>query len=145
MHLFFLFKTKLQYIFDYKGDIEQNFACVQHHHTLGVTAIEKSSGNKINADEAALIDDAFKGMTKGYQGSLTKRSIIRQSNFKDLKENIAKLEEERKEHQNLNSKTLYPGHDYLYNSGHHWGMHIDLNACIGCGSCAVACMAESNL
>lgn len=128
-----------------KGDIEQNFACVQHHHTLGVTAIEKSSGNKINADEAALIDDAFKGMTKGYQGSLTKRSIIRQSNFKDLKENIAKLEEERKEHQNLNSKTLYPGHDYLYNSGHHWGMHIDLNACIGCGSCAVACMAENNV
>ncbi|MBK9717980.1 MAG: hypothetical protein IPO85_10800 [Saprospiraceae bacterium] len=41
-------------ISDSLGDIEKHFACVQHHHTLGVTAIEKSSGNMINADEAAL-------------------------------------------------------------------------------------------
>ncbi|MDQ3140916.1 MAG: 4Fe-4S dicluster domain-containing protein [Bacteroidota bacterium] len=127
------------------GSIEKNFACVQHHHTLGVTAIEKSSGKKINADEAALVDETFKGITKGYQGSLTKRSIIRQSNLKDLGENIALLETERKSHQKLNSHTLYPGYDYKYNSGHHWGMHIDLNACIGCGACAVACMAENNV
>ncbi len=132
-------------ISDSLGDIEKHFACVQHHHTLGVTAIEKSSGNMINADEAALVDDAFKGMTKGYQGSLTKRSILRHSNLKDIKENVEHLKEERAEFQKLNSHTLYPGHDYKYNSGHHWGMHIDLNACIGCGSCAVACMAENNV
>ena len=42
------------------GVIEKKFVCVQHHHTLGVTAIETSTGNKINADEAALVDDAFK-------------------------------------------------------------------------------------
>ncbi len=127
------------------GVKEKNFACVQHHHTMGVTAIEKSSGQKFNADEAALVDDAFKGITKGYQGSLTDRSIIRHSHYKDLKENISKLKEERKHHQKLNSFTLYPSHDYKYNSGHHWGMHVDLNACIGCGTCTVACMAENNV
>ncbi|MBK9107894.1 MAG: 4Fe-4S dicluster domain-containing protein [Saprospiraceae bacterium] len=125
--------------------IEKNFACVQHHHTFGVTAVETSSGKVINADEAALVDDAFKGITKGYQGALTDRSIIRHSNLKDIKENVEKLQKEREHHQHLNSNTLYPGHDYKYNSGHHWGLHIDLNSCIGCGACAVACMAENNV
>ncbi|MBK7467230.1 MAG: 4Fe-4S dicluster domain-containing protein [Saprospiraceae bacterium] len=127
------------------GTIEKNFACVQHHHTLGVTGIEKSSGKKINADEAELVDDFFKPVAKGFQGSLTKRSVIRQANFKDLKQSVEHLHEERAEFQKLNSHTLYPGHDYKYNSGHHWGMHVDLNSCIGCGTCAVACMAENNV
>lgn len=38
--------------------------------------------------------------------------------------------------------TLWKDHDY---KGHHWGMAIDLNSCIGCGACVVACNVENNV
>ncbi|TNF29076.1 MAG: 4Fe-4S dicluster domain-containing protein [Bacteroidetes bacterium] len=35
--------------------------------------------------------------------------------------------------------------DHAINSGHRWGMTIDLNKCIGCGACVTACGAENNV
>lgn len=124
---------------------EEHFSCVQYHNTLGVKAEDKKTGEIINADEAATVFfDYFTGV-RGFQGALTDRSIIYTTTTDDLKTDLAELTKKREHAQFLNSKQIYGGFDAMYDNGHHWGMHIDLNACIGCGACAVACMAENNV
>jgi Fe-S-cluster-containing dehydrogenase component len=40
------------------------------------------------------------------------------------------------------SVAIWKGYEY---PDHHWGMAIDLNTCIGCGACVVACNVENNV
>ncbi|MEO6037097.1 MAG: 4Fe-4S ferredoxin, partial [Saprospiraceae bacterium] len=118
-----------------KVGVDKHFASVQDHHTMGLTAKQTSDGKTINADEAAL----------AFQGSLTRRSIIFQTNFKDLQELEEKLEEFHEEAAELNAQTLYPSTADYFGTGLKWGMYVDLNSCIGCGACQVACVSENNV
>ncbi len=124
-----------------KVGVDKRFASVQHHHTLGVTGQDDTAGGEtINVDEKTVMT-----LGHGTQGGLVKRSIFRYSNLDELESSVEHLQEERHHHQHLNEQTLYPDRSDFYGMGHHWGLSVDLTACIGCGACQVACVAENNV
>ncbi len=119
------------------------YASVQYHHTMGVTGNVNGKEEKVNVDEVALMT-----IGKGFQGALTDRTIIRRSNLSELGKFVEELHHEREHHEHLNQQTLYPYDQFTeekYSQGHHWGLHVDLNSCIGCGACQVACLSENNV
>ncbi|MEK6705376.1 MAG: 4Fe-4S dicluster domain-containing protein [Bdellovibrionota bacterium] len=74
--------------------------------------------------------------------STENRPVINEISFDEYKKNPAAANH-TDPHLRLDKiPTMWPAVEY---KGHKWGMAIDLNACIGCGACAIGCQAENNI
>ena len=69
-----------------------------------------------------------------------RRDLVRVATLEEFRKdpNFAKLPEE----ETTKGLTLYPGFKY---EGYSWGMAIDLNRCVGCNACVIACQSENNI
>jgi MoCo/4Fe-4S cofactor protein with predicted Tat translocation signal len=68
------------------------------------------------------------------------RPLVREADLEEFIRNPS-FAKEMEEHPPL--KSIY--HDYDYSKGYQWGMVIDLNTCIGCAACTIACQSENNI
>jgi MoCo/4Fe-4S cofactor protein with predicted Tat translocation signal len=82
--------------------------------------------------------------TQGYQtmdtGDGATRPLVRETTLEEYR----KEPKFAKEGEPPAALTLYPGYDYT-KSPNAWGMTIDLNRCVGCNNCIVACQSENNI
>jgi molybdopterin-containing oxidoreductase family iron-sulfur binding subunit len=69
-----------------------------------------------------------------------RRDLVQVATLDEFRKNpgFAQNPEEKK----TEGLTLYPG---FKSEGYAWGMAIDLNRCVGCNACVIACQSENNI
>lgn len=122
-----------------------------------------STGDK---QQLAIIQQEHRIDHKGLGGVKT-RLIVKETTLDDYKKNPAAgnlineglefVDRKKWVEKHLNSlygtpdsdnpaiKEYGAAHVGALSNGHHWGMGVDLNSCIGCGACVVACNVENNV
>ncbi|MEO7297660.1 MAG: 4Fe-4S dicluster domain-containing protein, partial [Verrucomicrobiota bacterium] len=82
-------------------------------------------------------------------GSMEGRPIIREANLEQYKAKPAFAKNMDLEAHAPNAGPIYThpydSHPVLKSEVHQWGMSIDMNSCVGCNACVVACQSENNV
>lgn len=122
---------------------------------VGVNAYELLDSSKgfINYDitegvSVEITADAYKiAQTQTHQTYMGRDFVIQEATLADYQKDASAGRYQPKiykegEFVKPSKVSLWKGHKY---SQHHWGLAIDMNSCIGCGACTVACQVENNV
>ncbi len=97
-----------------------------------------SAGVKVSKAEGTYL----LATTQGYQTMDVgdeERPLIRTKTLAEYQKDASESFDEDKP-----TESLYPPYDYK-SQPYAWGMAIDLNSCIGCNNCIIACQSENNI
>lgn len=106
--------------------------------------IGNNGGNRVYGFTADKLENTLKksrlALTQVHH-SMEGRPIVRETVLSKYKDKPSSGNELHEEYESKH-RTLYPEVNY---DGFHWGLAIDLNSCVGCNSCVIACQAENNI
>ncbi|MFT4856073.1 MAG: MoCo/4Fe-4S cofactor protein with predicted Tat translocation signal [Algoriphagus sp.] len=98
--------------------------------------------------EVAVTEDKYKiARTQTHQTFMGRENVIQESTLGEYKKDAGAGRyhpEVYKDGEFIKPSkiSLWKGHQY---SQHHWGLAIDMNSCIGCSACSIACQVENNV
>ena len=122
---------------------------------VGVNAYELLDASKgfVNFDitagvEVTVTEDKYKiARTQTHQTFMGRENVIQEATLGEYKQDAGAGRyhpEVYKDGEFIKPSkiSLWKGHQY---SQHHWGLAIDMNSCIGCSACSIACQVENNV
>ncbi len=110
-------------------------------HGVNAYQLQTSTSPVVMASATLRKIEGRAGMTDTQNSQLMQgRELVREATLEEFKKDPDFSH--RKVEAPAPGLSLFPGHAY---PGYAWGMAIDMNSCVGCNACVVACVAENNI